>query len=111
MPSALDELQKNDDIDTSVETLGYRGEGVARVGRVPVFVQGALPGERIRAHIILVKKDYAVGKLTDVSSPSPDRVDPAARTSASAAGATYATSLTPRSWSSSAASCATLCAR
>lgn len=76
MPSALDELQKNDDIDTSVETLGYRGEGVARVGRVPVFVQGALPGERIRAHIILVKKDYAVGKLTDVSSPSPDRVDP-----------------------------------
>ena len=74
-------LQKNDNIEAVIESLGYRGEGVARVDRVPVFVGGALPGERVRAHVILVKKDYAVAKLTEVLSPSP------ARTSAGAAAA------------------------
>ena len=69
-------LQKNDNIEAVIESLGYRGEGVARVDRVPVFVGGALPGERVRAHVILVKKDYAVAKLTEVLSPSPDRTEP-----------------------------------
>lgn len=70
------DLQKNDKIEASVESLGYRGEGVARLGRVPVFVNGALPCERVRAHVLLVKKDYAVAKLEDVLLPSPDRVTP-----------------------------------
>ncbi len=70
------ELQKNDKIEATIESLGYRGEGVARIHRVPVFIAGALPGERVRAHVILVKKDYAVANLTEVLSPSADRVTP-----------------------------------
>lgn len=70
------DLQKNDDIEATIESLGYRGEGVARIDRVPVFVSGALPGERVRAHVLLVKKDFAVAKLTEVVAPSPRRVAP-----------------------------------
>lgn len=70
------DLNKNDNIEATVESLGYRGEGVARIDRVPVFIAGALPGERVRAHVILVKKDYAVAKLTDVLKSSPDRAVP-----------------------------------
>lgn len=70
------ELNKNDDIEVTVESLGYRGEGVARIDRVPVFIAGALPGERVRAHVILVKKDYAVAKLTEVLTRSADRTQP-----------------------------------
>ena len=71
------DLQKNDKIEATIESLGYRGEGVARIDRVPVFIVGALPGERVRAHVLLVKKDYAVAKLEEVLAPSPDRVRPA----------------------------------
>lgn len=69
-------LNKNDNIEVTIESLGYRGEGVARIDRVPVFIAGALIGERVRAHVILVKKDYAVAKLTDVLSRSADRAEP-----------------------------------
>ena len=61
----------------TISSLGYRGEGVARVDGVPVFVKGALPGERVRAHVVLVKKDFAAAKLLEVFSPSPERVTPA----------------------------------
>lgn len=69
-------LNKNDKIEAVIETLGYKGEGIARLGRVPVFINGALPGEKVRALIILVKKDFAVGKLLEVLVPSPARVRP-----------------------------------
>ena len=72
----MTELNKNDVIETAIESLGYKGEGVARLGRVPVFINGALPGEKVRALIIFVKKDFAVGKLLEVLSPSPDRRKP-----------------------------------
>lgn len=70
------EIQKNDKIEVTIESLGYRGEGVARIDRVPVFIAGGLPKERVRAHVILVKKDYAIARLTEVISPSADRVKP-----------------------------------
>lgn len=61
----------------TISSLGYRGEGIARVDGVPVFVKGALPGERVRAHVVLVKKDFAAAKLLEVFSPSPERTAPA----------------------------------
>ena len=70
------DIQKNDTVELTIETLGYRGEGVARIDRVPVFIDGALPGERVRAIIILVKKNFCVGKLVSVIAPSPSRVAP-----------------------------------
>ncbi len=69
-------LCKNDVIEATIESLGYRGEGVARIGRIPVFINGALPGENVRALIISVKKDFCVGKLLEVIIPSIERVEP-----------------------------------
>lgn len=63
-------------VEADVLSFGYRGEGVAKIDRFPVFVKGALPGERIRARVLIVKKDYAVAKLTDVLVSSPHRVQP-----------------------------------
>ena len=63
-------------MEADVLSLGYRGEGVAKIDRFPVFVKGALPGERIRARVLIAKKDYAVAKLTDILVSSPHRVQP-----------------------------------
>ncbi|MDQ2651176.1 MAG: TRAM domain-containing protein [Actinomycetota bacterium] len=52
------------------------GAGLARdEGRV-TFVEGALPGERVRVAITQRKKDFARGHVVDVLMASPDRVEP-----------------------------------
>ena len=38
------------------------GEGVGKIENFTVFVDNALPGEKILTKIITVKKNYAVGK-------------------------------------------------
>ena len=44
-------------------------------GRV-VFVEGALPGERVRARIADARKDFARAVAVEILEPSPDRVAP-----------------------------------
>ncbi len=41
-----------------------------------VFVEGALPGEKVRVLIVKALKNYAFGKLIEILKPSPDRVHP-----------------------------------
>ena len=72
----MTDIAKNDNIDVTISSFGYRGEGVARISGMPVFIKGALPGERVRAHVILVKKDFAAAKLLEVLSPCADRAVP-----------------------------------
>lgn len=56
---------------TDINNLGY-GVGRAEDGRV-VFVAGAADGDTVSATLIKVARDYAVGKLEAVLSPSPHR--------------------------------------
>ncbi|MDQ2826909.1 MAG: TRAM domain-containing protein, partial [Actinomycetota bacterium] len=53
------------------------GAGLAREadGRV-VFVEGALPGERVRARLTDTRKDFARAVAVEILVPSPDRVAP-----------------------------------
>lgn len=57
--------------ELSIETLGHRGEGIAHSARGPVYVAGALPGERVLAHI-----DGERGRIVDILDPSPQRIAP-----------------------------------
>ena len=61
----------------NISSLGSSGEGVGRVSDFTVFVNGALPGEEVKAKITEVKKTYAIGKLMEVVKASPDRIKPA----------------------------------
>ncbi len=56
-----------------VVSLGHSGEGVGRVEDFTVFVPQALPGEKVKAKIIEVKKNYAKGVLLTVETASPRR--------------------------------------
>ncbi len=70
-------MNKNDLVEINIEDIGTDGQGIGRVDGMTVFVAGALPGEKVSAKIILLKKKYAVGKLLDILEPSPMRVKPA----------------------------------
>lgn len=67
-------IEKNDDIEFTVDALGSEGQGIGRVEGYTVFVPLALPGERIRAHVIKTTSSYGVAKLSEVLEPSKDRV-------------------------------------
>ena len=69
-------VKKNDEITVKITGLTDECAGVGRFEGFAVFVPYALPDETVRAHIIKVAKNYAVGKLIEVIEPSPDRVEP-----------------------------------
>ena len=60
-----------------VESLDLEGQGVARRadGKV-VFIEGALPGERVHAAIARRKNQWEQGSVTAVLASSPLRVEP-----------------------------------
>lgn len=69
-------VEKNRDIELEILSLGSKGEGIGRFEGFAIFVPGALPGERILAHIVQVKSGYAFGKLLRILEASPDRIEP-----------------------------------
>lgn len=68
-------VAKNEEYIADIVGLGHDGEGVGRVNGFTLFIQGALPGEKVRAKVLKVKKQYGYGKLLEIIEASPDRID------------------------------------
>ncbi len=69
-------VEKNKDYEMNIDNLGASGEGVGRIQGFTVFVEGALPNERVLVKIVKIAKTYAYGKLLNIIQKSPDRVEP-----------------------------------
>ena len=65
--------RRGDELELVVERLAHGGAGVARLERYVVFVEGAFPGERVRAEVTRAKRDYANARTVEVVEPSADR--------------------------------------
>ncbi|MFA7386878.1 MAG: TRAM domain-containing protein, partial [Thiohalobacteraceae bacterium] len=63
-------------VELSIESLSHDGRGVGRVEGKAVFVDGALPGERVRARIVEKRKKHDEAVVDSVLDPSPLRVVP-----------------------------------
>jgi 23S rRNA (uracil1939-C5)-methyltransferase len=66
------------DLDLRIDSLAFGGNGVARSDGYVVFVQGAIPGDRVRAHLYKTKRAYGEARTLEVLEPSPDRIAPVA---------------------------------
>ncbi|MFF2093327.1 23S rRNA (uracil(1939)-C(5))-methyltransferase RlmD [Paenibacillus sp. NPDC058174] len=69
-------FQKNEEVTVDIIGLTHDGEGVGRADGFTLFIQGALPGERVRAKVMKVKKQYGYARLEELLSESSDRVEP-----------------------------------
>ena len=69
-------VEKNKEYILDIIAQGYEGEGIAKIDSYPIFIEGALAGERVKVKIIKVKKSYAYGKLEEVLERSEERVEP-----------------------------------
>jgi len=64
------------EIELKIERLGVNGEGVGYHDGYTLFVDGALPGETVRARIFEKRKSFGRAALSEVVIPSPHRVQP-----------------------------------
>lgn len=69
-------VEKNKTYEIEISGLGSGGEGVGKFQDFTVFVEGALPTEKVTAQIVEVKKNYAVGRLIKILRESSERVKP-----------------------------------
>ena len=62
-------------VELSISRLSHEGRGIAQVDGKLVFVEGALPGETVRACYTASHKKYDEARTQEVLSASPDRVE------------------------------------
>lgn len=70
------EYRKNDIVTLKIEDCGIDGEGIGKADGFTVFVKDAVIGDTVRAKIMKAKKNYGYGRLEEIITPSPDRVEP-----------------------------------
>ncbi|MGI8579222.1 MAG: 23S rRNA (uracil(1939)-C(5))-methyltransferase RlmD [Solirubrobacteraceae bacterium] len=69
---------KGAELELTVDSLAFGGNGVARLDGFVVFVQGAVPGDRVRARVSKSKRAYAEARTEEILEAGPDRVAPLA---------------------------------
>ncbi len=83
-------LKKNDEIQLTVKSCTVQGSGVCDYNGMTVFVRGAVTGDHVIAHIIKVKKTYAVGIIKKITQRSPIRIEPRCAVSERCGGCCFA---------------------
>jgi 23S rRNA (uracil1939-C5)-methyltransferase len=69
---------KGAELELTVDSFAQGGNGVARLDGYVLFVQGGVPGDRVRAVVTKSKRDYGEARTIEVVEPSPDRIEPRA---------------------------------
>lgn len=67
-------VQKNETIEVEIIDLTHEGMGVAKVDGYPLFIEDALPGEKIEIKVLKTGKSFGYGKVLTILTSSNDRV-------------------------------------
>jgi 23S rRNA (uracil1939-C5)-methyltransferase len=66
---------RDQELELSIDSLAYGGNGVARLNGFVVFVRRGLPGDLVRARVTKVKRNHAEALAVEVLRPGPERVE------------------------------------
>src|SRR5690349_4882738 len=66
------------ELELTIDDLAFGGAGVARLDGYVLFVEGGLPGDRVRALVTKPKRAYAQARALEVLEAGPDRIAPVA---------------------------------
>lgn len=79
-------IEKGQSYELKIEDMSSEGQGIGRIEGMAVFVDGAVVGDIVKAELTKLKKNYALGRVTEILKPSTDRVEPSCRHSADCGG-------------------------
>ena len=68
--------EKNQILDVEITDMSENGEGIGKVDGYTLFVKDALIGDVVKAGLTKVKKNYAFARVSEIITPSPDRINP-----------------------------------
>ena len=68
-------VQVGELLTLTLDSWGRLGEAMAHHQGWDVFVFGAIPGERVEARVLKVRRRYVAARVSQVLEPSPDRVE------------------------------------
>src|SRR4051794_28195402 len=68
-------VQRDQELELTIDSLAYGGNGVARLNGFVVFVRRGLPGDTVRARVTKVQRRHAEALATEVVVAGPHRVD------------------------------------
>lgn len=69
-------LQKDMELELTIEDMGVDGEGIGKADGVTLFVKDAVLGDLVRVKIMKMKKNYGYARMMEILKPSPYRVEP-----------------------------------
>jgi 23S rRNA (uracil1939-C5)-methyltransferase len=72
----VSDVRKGAVLELEVHDLAYGGAALAKVDGLVVFVENALPGDRVAATVFRRKRQYAEARAEQILRPSPARVVP-----------------------------------
>ncbi len=78
-------IKKGQNLELEITDLAFGGRGLAKADGMAVFVDGAVPQDRVMVRIFRKKKNYAEARLISLLEPSPFRVAPPCKYSSRAA--------------------------
>ena len=67
-------VKKGQELELEIAQVAFGGRGIARVNGMAVFVDQAVPGDRVLARIFRKKKNYAEARVLTLIAPSVQRV-------------------------------------
>jgi 23S rRNA (uracil1939-C5)-methyltransferase len=68
-------LRKDEELELSIDSLAYGGNGVARLNGFVVFVRRGLPGDTVRARVTKVKRSHAEATALEVVEAGAPRIE------------------------------------
>lgn len=69
-------LKQGQPLELTIEKIAAGGHGMAHVGDIPVFVLGAIPGQKVQVVITAKKDRYAEGRILKVIKSSIEEIKP-----------------------------------
>ncbi len=69
-------LQRGDIVQLDLHAWGRLGEAMASYDGSDIFVFGGIPGEKVEAEIVAIRRKYVAAQVTRVVIPSPARIEP-----------------------------------
>lgn len=69
-------MRKNERVVVTITDMGVNGEGIGKVDGYTLFVKDAVIGDVAEVLVTKAKKQYGYGRLVELVTPSPDRVEP-----------------------------------
>lgn len=70
------QLKKGQIIELEIEKIAFGGKGIGKYEERVVFVNGTMPGDKVKASFTRIKESFAEADLVEIIKKSPDRLEP-----------------------------------